>query len=316
MRQLTIIGGAGLNMAISQSCHFADELLNFTYQKISTNVYSRINSEIKNLFSPESFDYILGGLLTINLAIEKTKEDLKRFQVNEDAFSDLFQQSALQDSIADALDQIERQLTISLSQMLEVVNHFNPCIDGIIKKYESINYFTTNFDAIFDHILYGQGYSRRDYITDFWRGNGSLNTDAAAKIKIHHLHGDLRYKPFKKTNYNNPPYRWPVLVVGDQEVKMGLIAGHESLRFYNNRLRAISEKRDSIQKNTLAIIGFGFRQEDEHIISKIKNGIKDKIFDEVFLYNPTNTLLNDGICSTHTWIQPKDENLSTFLERL
>ena len=64
MRNLTILSGAGINIGVSQACPFADEMLNFSYQKISTNVYTRISPEIKALFSPESFDYILGGLLT------------------------------------------------------------------------------------------------------------------------------------------------------------------------------------------------------------------------------------------------------------
>ncbi|MEZ5700699.1 MAG: hypothetical protein R3E42_00025 [Burkholderiaceae bacterium] len=44
--------------------------------------------------------------------------------MNEAAFADLFRQSDLQSSIANALDQIENQLTISLGQMLNVVTAF------------------------------------------------------------------------------------------------------------------------------------------------------------------------------------------------
>lgn len=314
MKQLTIISGAGTNIGVAQACPFADEMLNFTYQKISTSVYSRIAPEIKNLFSPESFDYILGGLLTVNLAIEKTKQDLRRFQMNEQAFADLFRQSDLQSSIANALDQIESQLTISLGQMLNVVTAFNPTIDLIASKYHSINYFTTNFDGIFDHIIYGPRYSRGKQVTDFWAYDGSLNHQAGQQIKIHHLHGDLRYKPFKKTQYNNPPYRWPVLVVGDQEVKKGLIAGQESLRFYNNRFRYVTENRDCIQENVLAIIGFGFRNEDEHIVSRIRLGIQSGIFDSVFLFDPEDKL--NGICHGYTWVSPHRESLISFLGRL
>lgn len=314
MKQLTIVSGAGTNIGVSQACPFADEMLNFTYQKISTSVYSRITPEIKNLFSPESFDYILGGLLTVNLAIEKTKQDLRRFQMNEQAFAELFRQSDLQSSIANALDQIESQLTISLGQMLSVVTAFNPAIDLIASRYQSINYFTTNFDGIFDHIIYGPRYSRGKQVTDFWAYDGSLNNQANQQIKIHHLHGDLRYKPFKKTQYNNPPYRWPVLVVGDQEVKKGLIAGQESLRFYNNRFRHATESRDFIQENVLAIIGFGFRDEDEHIVSRIRAGIQGGVFDKVFLFDPEDKL--NGICSGHTWVSPRTESLISFLGRL
>lgn len=290
-------------------------MLNFSYQKISTNVYTRISAEIKALFSPESFDYILGGLLTVNLAIEKTKQDLKRFKMNEAAFADLFRQSELQSSIANALDQIENQLTISLGQMLDVVKVFTPGLDHVVATYDSINYFTVNFDGIFDHILYGPGYSRSQNVTDFWNGDGSLKKDANQKVKIHHLHGDLRYKPFKKTRYNHPPYRWPVLVVGDQEVKKGLIAGQESLRFYNNRLRASTESRDlGVTENVLAIIGFGFRDEDQHIVSRVKNAIANDVFDRVLLFDIEDRLA--PICSNHTWVRPDQENLITFLGRL
>lgn len=315
MRNLTILSGAGINIGVSQACPFADEMLNFSYQKISTNVYTRISPEIKALFSPESFDYILGGLLTVNLVIEKTKQDLKRFNMNEAAFADLFRQSDLQSSIANALDQIENQLTISLGQMLNVVTAFTPVLDPVIDSYDSINYFTVNFDGIFDHILYGPRYARRGVVTDFWRGDGSLNKQANQKVKINHLHGDLRYKPYKKTQFNQPPYRWPVLVVGDQEVKKGLIAGQESLRFYNNRLRAETEARaPGVTENVLAIIGFGFRDEDQHIVSRIKHAIANGVFDRILLFDIEDRL--DTVCEEHTWVNPRQENLLAFLARL
>lgn len=315
MRNLTVLSGAGINIGVSQACPFADEMLNFSYQKISTNVYTRISQEIKALFSPESFDYILGGLLTVNLAIEKTKQDLKRFNMNEEAFADLFRQSDLQSSIANALDQIENQLTISLGQMLNVVTAFTPTLDRVVASYDAINYFTVNFDGIFDHILYGPRYSRGGIVTDFWRANGSLNNHAVQKVKIHHLHGDLRYKPFKKTQFNKPPYRWPVLVVGDQEVKKGLIAGQESLRFYNNRLRASTDTREAgVTENVLAIIGFGFRDEDQHIVSRVKHAIESSVFDRVLLFDIEDRLA--PICQGHTWVRPDQENLIAFLARL
>jgi hypothetical protein len=315
MKNLTILSGAGINIGVSQTCPFADQMLNFSYQKISTNVYTRISPDIKALFSPESFDYILGGLMTVNLAIEKTKQDLKRFKMNEEAFADLFRQSVLQASIASALDQIENQLTISLSQMLNVVKAFTPVLDHVVATYNAINYFTVNFDGIFDHILYGPNYARGKTVTDFWSGDGSLNKSANQKVKIHHLHGDLRYKPFKKTRYNQPPYRWPVLVVGDQEVKKGLIAGQESLRFYNNRLRTSTESRETgVVENVLAIIGFGFRDEDEHIVSRVKYAITNGVFDRVLLFDIEDRLA--PICQGHTWVRPDQENLIAFLARL
>lgn len=314
MRQLTIVSGAGINLAISAACPRADEMLNFTYEKISTSVYSRVDSNIRAMFSPESFDYILGGLLTVNLAIEKTKQDLKRFRMDEKAFADLFRQSNLQASIVNALDQIESQLTISLRQMLDVVEAFSPAIDRLVEKYDSINYFTVNFDGIFDHIIYGLNYRRGGIVTDFWKRDGVLNQAAQAKLKVFHLHGDLRYKPFKKTSYNTPTYRWPVLVVGDQAVKKGIIASNDALLFYNNCLRTVFESRSTAAENNLAIIGFGFREEDEHIVTRIKHGISGRTFDNVHLYDPEDKLA--GIAASRVWARPAEENLIAFLGRL
>ena len=315
MRKLTILGGAGINIGVSQACPFADQMLNFSYQKISANVYSRVTPDIRAMFSPESFDYILGGLLTVNLAIEKTKQDLRRFNMNEAAFSALFRQSDLQSSIGSALDQIENQLTLSLGQMIDVVNAFSPSIDRLLHGYDSINYFTVNFDGIFDHILYGPRYSRGASVTDFWNYDGSLNHGAGQKVAIHHLHGDLRYKPFKMTQYNQPPYRWPVLVVGDQEVKKGLIASQEALRFYNNRLKSATESRDPLaRENVLAIVGFGFREEDEHIVSRIRHAVAAQVFHRILIFDPSDRLA--PICQGHTWVSPHHENLLKFLERL
>lgn len=315
MRHLTVLSGAGINIAVSHACPYAEEMLNFSYQKISASVYARISPNIKALFSPESFDYILGGLLTVNLAIEKTKQDLKRFNMDEGAFAELFRQSDLQSSIADALDQIESQLTISLGQMLNVVTAFTPALNRVVAEYDGIDYFTVNFDAIFDHILYGPQYARGDFVTDFWRGSGAFVPNVTQKINIHHLHGDIRYKPFKRTQYNKPPYRWPVLVVGDQEVKKGLIAGQESLRFYNNRLRAATEaRRADVQENVLAIVGFGFREEDEHIVSRLRHAIEARVFDRILLFDPENKLA--PFCDDHVWVSPANENLIEFLARV
>ena len=202
MRQLTIVSGAGINHGVANEFPFADQLINFTYQKVSQSVYERIAPGIQEMFSEESFDYILGGLMTVNLAIERTKQDLRRFNMNEDAFSSLFRQSDLQNSIIQALDQIENQLTVSLSQMLDVVNHFSPTINELAYRYDSVNYYTVNFDGIFDHIIYGQRYARGQITTDYWARDGALNKHANAKFKIMHLHGDLRYKPFKRTRFN------------------------------------------------------------------------------------------------------------------
>ncbi|QPF73597.1 hypothetical protein G8A07_12135 [Roseateles sp. DAIF2] len=314
MRQLTILGGAGINLGISHACPEADEMLSFTYQKISTSVYSKIDAEVKAMFTPESFDYILGGLLTVNLAIEKTKQDLKRFNMNEAAFAELFRQSSLQASIASALSSIEEQLTISLGQILGVIDQFRPAVDKIFSKYDSINYYTVNFDGIFDHVLYGKGYSRGKDVTDFWWPSGDLDHKIDRRAKIFHLHGDLRYKPFKKTKNNNPPYKWPVLVVGDHEVKMGIITSNESLRFYNNRFKATCESRGPYQENNLAVIGFGFREEDEHIVNRLKHGIANKTFDSISLFDVEDRLSN--VTDKYTWKRPEDQSLIQFIDSL
>jgi hypothetical protein len=314
LRQLTIIGGAGINIGISHACPSADEMLNFTYQKISASVFQRIAPEIRELFAPESFDYILGGLLTVNLAIERTKQDLKRFKINEEAFTRLFRQSDLQLSIASSLDQIEQQLTVSIDQMMSVVKEFSPAVDEVVAHYDSINYFTVNFDGIFDHILYGPQYTRSNIVTDYWRGSGAFNPNATAKIKILHLHGDLRYKPSKRTSYHQPPYRWPVLVVGDPEIKRGLIASHESLSFYLKRLRHLTKDRGSAAKNVLAIIGFGFRDEDAHIVNCIKHALGAGVFDDVLVFDVQDRL--SGLLPHYTWVTPNQENLIAFMRRL
>jgi UDP-2,3-diacylglucosamine pyrophosphatase LpxH len=311
VRQLTIISGAGINLGISAACPEADEMLNFTYQKISQSVYSRVSDEIRAMFLPDSFDYILGGLLTVNLAIEKTKQDLKRFNMDEKAFAELFKQSDLQASIISALGQIEDQLTISLKQMLGVVEKFSPTIEKLSERYDSINYFTVNFDGIFDHIIYGPKYRRATNCTDFWTSKGILNKAADKKIKVLHLHGDLRYKPNKKTQYSENAYRWPVLVVGDQEVKRGIIASNPALLFYNQRLKAACEAKNGYEENNLAIVGFGFREEDEHIIKYIKHGIKENVFDNIYLYDPQDRL--EGVCNGHRWTRADQTSLLNFL---
>lgn len=266
------------------------------------------------MFSPESFDYILGGLLTVNLAIEKTKQDLKRFHMNEAAFAELFRQSDLQNSIASALDSIENQLTISLGQMLGVIDKFRPAIDSIFEKYDSINYYTVNFDGIFDHILYGKNYARGKEVTDFWWPSGDFQSTINRKAKIFHLHGDLRYKPFKKTKNNNPPYKWPVLVVGDHEVKMGIITSNESLRFYNMRFRKTCEERGEFDENNIAVIGFGFRQEDEHIVNRLRQGIASKTFDSVSLFDIEDRLAD--VTEQYSWTRPTDKSLVEFIQAL
>lgn len=314
MNQLTIIGGAGINIGVHGVCPFADEMLSFTYDKLSASVYKIIEPEIRELFKPESFDFILGGLLAVNLALEKAKENLRRYKVDEGIFSQLFRQSDLQLSIVNALERIEDQLTISQHQLVDVVKVFDPVIENLSKKFDVINYFTTNFDGIFDHVFYGLHYSRGKRVTDFWKSDGSINRDANQQIRIHHLHGDIRYKPSKKTKYNNPPYRWPVLVVGDVEAKRQLIGGQESLLLYREKFQNVMESRGSVQRNVLAIIGFGFRDEDAHIVKNIRSGLSGCVFDEVYIYDPVDHLA--GIRGKRIWVRPESKDIISFLDSL
>lgn len=312
MSALTILSGAGINIGISNVCPNADQLIDFSYQKISKNVYNRVSPELRAMFSQDSFDYILGGLMTINLAIEKTKEDVKRFDVDPVHFSNLFQQSHLQKSIQTALDQIKNQLKISLGQLIDVVRAFDETIEKMMGKYSSINYYTLNFDSIFDHILYGERYKRGGKITDFWNGAGQINRNADAQLGIFHMHGDLRYKPFKETQYNNPPYTWPVLVVGDQEVKLGIIASNEILKFYATKFKKSFSEKISNGNNNLFIAGFGFREEDNHIIKNLQHSFNEKIFDNIYLYDVDDKL--KGKVDNYHFIDAKTTNLKQAID--
>jgi hypothetical protein len=195
--------------------------------------------------------------------------------------------------------------------MLEVVEVFQPAIERLAMEYDSINYFTLNFDRIFDHMLLGPKYRRAQNCTDFWTAQGILNKDADAQIKIYHLHGDLTYKPNKQTKFSKNPYRWPVLVVGDQEVKNGIIASNPALLFYTKRLQQVCQSRDGIEANNLAIVGFGFREEDEHIVKQIKNGINKDVFDTISLFDVNDTLA--GLSDKHLWTKADNASIIDFL---
>jgi|GEM_PF-2331482 len=319
-RQLTIISGAGINLGISKSCPDAKDLLGFTYQKISQSVYLKIREDIQRMFKPDSFDFILGGLLTVNLAMAKIKSDLKRFNMNEEAFADLFRHSDIQDSIAKALQQIEQSLTIPLDELLGALKKFEPAIQSLADQYDSINYCTLNFDSVFDHMLLGPKYRRMGMCTDYW-GNNGLKKNVDARINIFHLHGDLRYKPNKinkKSRQVDEEYRWPVIVVGDQQVKRGIIASNTALSFYNNRFKAICDPkgadRKKYEENNLAIVGFGFRDEDTHIVSNIRDGIKGGVFDNINTYDREDKLI--GLCEGHNWANADEHDLIDFLSSL
>jgi hypothetical protein len=328
MRQLTIVSGAGINIGISKSCPEANYLLGLTYDKISKSVYNKIREDIQVLFEPDSFDFILGGLLTVNLAMEKIKGELNRFNMNKVAFDDLFNQSLIQDSIANALQQIEQSLTIPLDEVLKILKKFQRPIEKLADQYDSINYFTLNFDSVFDHMLLGPNYRRGRMCTDYWWGNRSkpeldFKPDLDARIKIFHLHGDLRYKP-NKTNKmerkGGEEYRWPVIVVGDQQVKRGIIASNAALSFYNNRFKELcqpnGESRKTYKENNLAVIGFGFREEDTHIVNNIRQGITGGVFDNIHSYDMEDKLMLSGICAEHNWAKASETNLITFLDKL
>lgn len=101
------------------------------------------------------------------------------------------------------------------------------------------------------------------------------------------------------------------MVVGDQEVKRGIIASNPALLFYNQRLRATCDQRNNFDENNLAIIGFGFREEDNHIVKQIKHGIAQNVFDDIHLFDINNTL--DGTSKNHKWTNAKDYSLIDFL---
>lgn len=294
MRQLTILSGAGINMGLQGVCPEADALLQLAYGHVSDTVYARLPQHVQQVFAPHSFDAILGGLITVNLAIENTKIEMRRFGVNEQNFADLFHQSTVQNTIIEALIAIERQLFIPLEQLLAILDRFGPTMDALFQQYDSINYYTVNFDAIFDHIMYGRRNGwRMANITDFWGAGGQLNTGAQARGKIFHLHGDLRFKPFKETNYNNPLVKWPVLVVGDQRVKQDTINSHDALRFYNQQFMQFCAGPGAYTtRNDLAIIGFGFRPEDDHIRTPIWNAMMNGTFSRIAVFDRIDHLGN------------------------
>lgn len=104
------------------------------------------------------------------------------------------------------------------------------------------------------------------------------------------------------------------MVVGDQGVKKGIIASHEALLFYNQCFKSVFDSRGSAVMNNLAIVGFGFRDEDEHIISNIKNGLNKGIFDDVSVYSPEDKL--SAHYPKRKWTAPGQASLLDFLGTL
>lgn len=313
MHRLCLVSGAGINLSLARECPQATQLAEFTYQHVSKQVYDIVSPELRQMFSPESFDYILGGLMTINLVIEKAKTNLRRFRINEAAFAQLFQQSTLQQAIANALTEIETKLTVELGQMIDVLTTLDPAMRHLQQTFQSVHYFTVNFDGLFDHIIYGPNYGRTGIVTDFWNAHGLTTRYADRQFLIYHLHGDLRYKPNKKTAHNNPPYKWPVLVVGDGDFKRGIIAGNESLTFFNKQMHELFVKRPlGVDKHTLAIIGFGCREEDNHVVSRITTAISNHVFDRVLVYDVEDRLTD----YPHEFVNARQVGLSQFLMSL
>lgn len=313
MNRLCLVSGAGINLSLAMECPEAKQLGEFTYQHVSQQVYDIVSPELRQMFSPGSFDYILGGLMTINLVIEKTKTNLRRFEIDEDAFSRLFQQSGLQQAIVDALAKIEDKLTVELEQMIDVLKVLNPAMCHLQEKFQSIHYFTVNFDGLFDHIIYGPKFARIRDVTDFWNSKGFTREHADRQFLIYHLHGDLRYKPNKKTKHNDPPYRWPVLVVGDGDFKRGIIAGNESLSFFNKQMQTqFSTRAPDAHRQTLAVIGFGCREEDKHVVSRLTTALENKVFDRILVYDVEDRLT----AYPHEFVDARKVKLSEFLTSL
>jgi hypothetical protein len=169
-------------------------------------------------------------------------------------------------------------------------------------------------------MLLGPNYRRIGMCTDYWGKNG-IKKNADARIKIFHLHGDLRYKPNKinkRSRQVDKEYQWPVIVVGDQQVKRGIIASNTALSFYNNRFKALCDpkgnNRYTFTENNLAIIGFGFRNKDAHMVNNIREGIKGGVFDKINTYDLEDRLI--GLCEGHNWAKADETDLIDFLSGL
>ncbi|MDH1901998.1 SIR2 family protein [Comamonas aquatica] len=315
MKTLNILTGAGVNIAVSKQNPEIEDLIGFTYQSISKSVYEDLEEKWRNIFNPESFDYILGALITMSSVIDKTKEELNKYGVDLEAFGELFHQSALRAAIEESYKKIEDELLIESNQLVEVIRFYNPSIESLRENFEKINYFTLNFDGVFDHVLYGERFSRGGVVTDSWLDGEFTNRFDDRKFRVCHLHGDIRYKPHKVSGRAPSKRLWPVLVVGDILVKKSLIAGNDALmsyyKYYKNQFSSINKDA------SLLIAGFGFRDEDQHISSKVKTAIKDEFFKEVFIYDAVDHLKDDeDYLGKYTFIDAKNTGLSEVLGSL
>lgn len=315
MKTLNVLTGAGVNLAISRENPNISDLIGFTYQSISKSVYDDLDVKWRKIFNPESFDYILGALITMSSVIDKTKDELIKYGVNLDEFGELFHQSALRAAIEESYKKIENELLIEANQLVDVIRFYNPSIESIKDNFAKINYFTLNFDGVFDHVLYGERFSRGSVITDSWVNGEFTSTFDNRQFRICHLHGDIRYKPHKVSTKSPGKTLWPVLVVGDLSVKKSLIVGNEALNsyfsYYRNQFAA--KKPDS----TLLVAGFGFREEDQHVSSKVKHAIINNYFDKVVVYDAVDRLKEDKECyGKYVFFDAKEKTLSSVLNEL
>lgn len=136
MRVLNILTGAGVNLAISKENPDIDDLIGFTYQSISKSVYNDLEEKWKSIFNPESFDYILGALITMSGVIDRTKEELEKYDVDLEAFGELFHQSDLRCAIEESYKKIENELLVDSNQLVDVIRFYNPAIASLNQAFD------------------------------------------------------------------------------------------------------------------------------------------------------------------------------------
>jgi len=313
MSRLVVLSGAGINMALSECGTLLGEVSSFAYRSLSENVYSLLDDNLRSIFVPDSFDMILGTLMTLDSYFERLKREVGRFLVREDDVSRLLGQSLVRDSILASLNIITEQLTIPKDELIGAVKHYDPVIEGIIARFEKVQYFTTNYDGLFDHILYGSSYGRSADLTDFWRTR-RFDPTISRRVEIVHLHGDLRYRPNKVNRFQRKSTAWPMIVVGDHQMKLEQIASQESLRFFNSHFESSVLKRKDTSEGVLAVIGFGFRAEDKHVVGPLLEALENHTFREVYIYDTT----APAACSAVDccWVDANQVSLRSFLSML
>ncbi len=86
-------------------------------------------------------------------------------------------------------------------------------------------------------------------------------------------------------------------------------------RFYNQRLREACENRHRIQENVLLVAGFGFREEDQHVVSKIKAAVNNGIFDRMICYDIEDKFA-DWCPRPYEWRDPRNLGLNDLLHSI